>query len=169
MDPVKRASTWGSIVDRGRERQVKFVGLRKWGLHFIMELLPVLQLTFLLLGIGFIVYLWSIDISAAEVILVVTCFGCAFYACIAVAATIRSDCPFQTPLSILLPKILPWMKQSLAHARVWLSQWFTAVLLRIEPVEGHIYLVAPIASLCKTFGACLRQELFHEAFEPRVL
>ena len=157
----KRASTWGSIVDRGKERQVKFVGLQKWGLHFIMELLPVLlQLAFLLFGIGLIVYLWDIDIAAAEVILVVTCFGCAFYSCIAVAATIRSDCPFQTPFSILLQKILPmiwpWMKDVAARARgvrVQLGRGFTALLVQIERLEGQGHLVSPIGRLCKTiFG-----------------
>ena len=150
----KRASTWGSIVDRGKERQVKFVGLQKWGLHLIMELLPVLlQLSFLLFGIGLIVYLWDIDLSAAEVLMVVTCFGCAFYACIAVVATIWSDCPFQTPLSILLPKILPWTKEIIAHFRVWLRQSSTALLVRIERVDGHAHLVTLIGRLCKTFGA----------------
>ncbi|KAF9782745.1 hypothetical protein BJ322DRAFT_168803 [Thelephora terrestris] len=108
-----RASTWGSIVDRGKERQVKFVGLQKWGLHFIMESLPVLlQFSLLLFGVGLIVYLWEIDVHASEVILAVTFIGCAFYACIAVFATIWSDCPFQTPLSMLLPKVLPWLKET---------------------------------------------------------
>jgi hypothetical protein len=66
-----------------------------------MESLPVLlQLTFLLFGIGLIVY----EPLRCRGELMVTCAGCAFYACIAVSATIRSDCPFQTPLSVLLPK-----------------------------------------------------------------
>ena len=116
-----RGSTWGSIIDRGKERQVKFVGLQRWGLHFIMESLPVmLQFALLLFGIGLVVYLWDLDLSAAEVTLAVTLIGCAFYACIAVVATIWKDCPFQTPLSIMLPKALPWMKETTALARVWL-------------------------------------------------
>ena len=133
----KRASTRGSIVDRGKERQIKFVGLQKWGLHFIMELLPVLlQLAFLLFGIGLIVYLWDIDVSAAELILVVTCFGCAFYTCITMVATIWNDCPFQTPLSIFLPKILSWM-EVIARIAARLRQWYTALLARIGWMGRH--------------------------------
>ncbi|KAF9646017.1 hypothetical protein BDM02DRAFT_3076221, partial [Thelephora ganbajun] len=68
-----RASTWGNIVDRGKERQAKFVGLQKWGLYLIMESLPImLQVAFLLFGAALVVYLWDLDISAADVVLVVT-------------------------------------------------------------------------------------------------
>ncbi|KAF9782843.1 hypothetical protein BJ322DRAFT_177731 [Thelephora terrestris] len=118
----KRASTWGSVVDRGKERQVKFTGLQKWGLHFIMELLPVLlQLALLLFGIGIIAYLWDIDRSAAEVIMVSVYTGFAFYAGIAVAATIWNDCPFQTPLSVFLLKAFPWAKKTTGCLFVGLS------------------------------------------------
>jgi hypothetical protein len=52
----------------------------------------------------------------AEVVLVVTSIGLAFYTCIAVAATVYSDCPFQTPFSILLPKD-PAVGEGFYHAR----------------------------------------------------
>ena len=147
-----RASTWGSIVDRGKERQLKFVGLQKWGLHFIMESLPVLlQFALLLFGIGLIVYLWDIDLAASEVILAVTCTGCAFYACIAVVATIWVDCPFQTPLSILLPKILPWMKDVAARVRALRRRWSTALQQWIERVAEHSHLMNPVGRICKAF------------------
>ncbi|KAF9647309.1 hypothetical protein BDM02DRAFT_3081760, partial [Thelephora ganbajun] len=57
-----QASTWGNIVDRGKERQAKLVGLQKWGLHLIMESLPVmLQFALLLFGAALVVYLWDLD------------------------------------------------------------------------------------------------------------
>ena len=148
----KRGSTWGSIVDRGKKRQVKFVGLQKWGLHFIMESLPVLlQFALLLFGTGLAVYLWRIDIYAAEVILSVTCIGFAFYAAIAVAATIRSDCPFKTPLSILLPRLPPVMKWATVLARVWLRrrarQISATLLLWVERAEER----GPIGRFFKSF------------------
>ena len=88
-----------------------------------MELLPVmLQLALLLFGVALTVYLWDLDVSAAGVVLVVTSFGLIFYACITVIATKHSDCPFQTPLSVLLPKVLPWAKEFTALARVWLRR-----------------------------------------------
>ena len=134
----KRASTWGSIVDRGKERQVKFAGLQKWGLLIIMGSLPVLlQLALLLFGIALVVYLWDIDLPAAEVILVVICFGSAFCAGLAVVTTIWSDCPFKTPLSILLSKILTWKKEITAGVGTRLGRWFTALLLQIEQVAGR--------------------------------
>jgi hypothetical protein len=61
-----RVSTWGNIVDRGKERQAKLMGLQKWGLHLIMESLPVmLQFALLLFGIALAVYLWDLNVSAA--------------------------------------------------------------------------------------------------------
>jgi hypothetical protein len=79
-----------------------------------MESLPVmLQLALLLFGIALTVYLWDLDVSVAEVVLVVTAFGLAFYGCITWAATIWGDCPFQTPLSILLPKSRAWPRNFL--------------------------------------------------------
>jgi hypothetical protein len=106
-----RATTWGNIVDRGKERQAKLAGLEKWGFHLIMESLPVLlQLALLLFGIGLVVYLWDLDISAAEVVLVVTSFGFAFHVCLTAAGARWRDCPFKTPP---LPKVLPWGHSSL--------------------------------------------------------
>ena len=87
-----------------------------------MESLPVmLQFALLLFGIALSVYLWDVNVSIAEVVLLVTSIGFAFYACITVAATIRRDCPFQTPLSMLLPRVLPWVKEFTATFRVWLK------------------------------------------------
>jgi polyferredoxin len=119
-----RVTTWGNIVDRGKERQAKLMGLQKWGLHVIMESLPVLlQFALLLFGVALAVYLWDLDVSAAEVVLVVTSIGLTFYICIVVAATVYSDCPFQTPLSTLLRQD-PAMgeRNSPRVARVWLRR-----------------------------------------------
>ena len=131
-----RNTTWGSVVDRGKERQLKFVGLQKWGLHLIMESLPVmLQFSLFLFSTGIVVYLWDLDISAAEVVLLVTCVSCAFYLCITVFAVVWKDCPFQTPFSILLPKFLVTAKQTAKLVRSRLGRglrWFTALLRRVE-------------------------------------
>jgi hypothetical protein len=76
-----------------------------------MDFLPVmLQSALFLSSIGIVVYLWDLDISIAEVVLAITSFGSGFYACITMAATVWRDCPFQTPLSVLLPKVLGWAK-----------------------------------------------------------
>ena len=99
------------------------MGLQKWGLHFIMESLPVmLQFALLLFGIALAVYLWDLNVSFAEVVLV-TSAGLAFYTCVTVVATIWRDCPFQTPFSILLPRAWPLVKEFTALARVRLKRW----------------------------------------------
>ena len=147
-----RVTTWGNIVDRGKERQTKLAGLQKWGLHLIMESLPVmLQFALLLFGVALAVFLWNLDISAAEVVLVVTSFGLAFYTCIAVAATVYSDCPFQTPLSILLPRILPWVTEFTALARVWLRRRAIPLLSQIESVTEPGFLKTSAKRVLKTF------------------
>ena len=135
-----QTSSWGNIVDRGKERQVKLAGLQKWGLRFVMESLPVmLQFALLLFGIALAVFLWDINVSVAEVALVVTSIGFAFYVCIAVIATKFSDCPFQTPLSVLLPKVWPWAKEFSALARLWLRRRAARFRTRLKslllPVE----------------------------------
>ena len=128
-----RVTTWGNIVDRGKERQAKLAGLQKWGLHLIMESLPVmLQFALLLFGVALATYLWDLNVSVAEVVATVTSVGLAFYVCIAVAATTYNDCPFQTPFSILLPKLLPRAKGFTALARVWLRRKATSLPIQVE-------------------------------------
>ena len=125
-----RGSAWGNIVDRGKERQTKLVGLQKWGLHLIMESLPVmLQFSLLFFGAALAVYLWGLNVSAAEAVLAVTSIALAFYICTTLLAAIYSDCPFQTPLSILLLKVRVWRKLT-ALVRVWLGRG--AISLRPE-------------------------------------
>ena len=152
-----QGTTWGNIVDRGKERQEKLVGLQKWGLHPVMESLPVmLQFALLLFGIALVVYLWDFDISAAEVVLAVTSFGFIFYVCITIIATTWRDFPFQTPLSILLPKVLPWAKEFSTHSRVWLKQLLrrkvTALPHRIERLTEHAHLTHSLGRAPKTFA-----------------
>ena len=128
-----RVTTWGNIVDRGKERQAKLVGLHKWGLHLIMDSLPVmLQFALLLFGVALATYLWDLNVSVAGAALAVTSVGLTLYACIAVVAATHSDCPFQTPLSVSLSKVPPWTRQFAALARVWLWRKTTSLLLQIK-------------------------------------
>lgn len=86
-----------------------------------MELLPVmLQFALFLFSIGIIVFLWDLDTTVAKAVLLVTCIGCLFYLFVVVSATIWKDCPFKTPFSILLPKLLSWTKKvpSLVRSRL---------------------------------------------------
>ena len=138
-----RASTWGSIADRGKERQIKFWGLKKWGFYLVVESLPVmLQLAFLLFAIGLVVFLWGIEVSAAYVTLTVTCIGCALYAWIVLAATIWEDCPYKTHIPILLRKVLMLRKGTDTLGRLWLrrgrKRWSASLQHLIEPPAGKL-------------------------------
>ena len=115
-----RITTWGNIVDRGKERQAKLVGLRRRGLDLIMESLPVMsQFALLLFGIALAIYLWDLDVPAAGVVLVATSLGFTLYTCIAVATTIWRGYPFQTSLFALLPNVLLWAKEFTPRTSVW--------------------------------------------------
>ena len=140
-----RATTPGNIVDRGMERQANFTGFQKWGFHILMELLPaMLQLALLLFGVALAVYLWDLNVSVAEVVLVVTSIGLAFYISITVAAMVYSDCPFQTPLSLLLPRVLPWAKGFTTCTRAWFNRQAASFLLWMGRTTKHDSLKSPV-------------------------
>lgn len=93
----------GSIAERCGDRQRKLNGLHRWHFHVLMESLPVaLQLALLLLGCGLSQYMWTLNQTIACTIIGVTGFGILFYIAIVIAGTISYECPFQTPLSLVL-------------------------------------------------------------------
>ena len=152
-----RVTTWGNIVDRGKERQAKLVGLQKWGLNLIMELLPaMLQFALLLFGVALTVYLWDLDVSSAEVVLVVTSVGLAFYACTVVVATIRGHFPFHAFLSVLIPMILRRAKEIAVLARVRFRRWSrrraVSFLMWVERVTDHGRLASSLGRLSGIFA-----------------
>ena len=125
------------------ERQLKLVGLQKWGFSTMNSLPIMLQCALFLFGIALVVYLWGLDLAAAKVVLVVISIGLASYTFITVAATIWMDCPFQTPLSVLLPQVLPWAKEFAAFARFRLRRWSrrqATALLQLERAKKYSWL-----------------------------
>ena len=140
-----RGATWANIVDKGKERQIKLMGLHKWGLYLILESLPImLQFSLLLFGAALVIYLWDLEITVAQVVLVVTSVSVVLYASAAMMAVISCGYPFQTPLSVLLLRIPSWAKNSMALFRVRLRRWLrkgaTPLLLLVERLEEHGYL-----------------------------
>ena len=93
----------GSLMDRSRDRQRKMDGMATWGFKFVMESLPLtLQGALLLFGCALSKYLFTVDNLIAWVVFGFTAFGSLFYLVIIVAASISYDCPFQTPLSLII-------------------------------------------------------------------
>ena len=93
----------GSVVDRSRHRQRKMEGMVTWHFELVMECLPLmLQGALLLLGYALSNYLFFINKTIAGVVIGFTAFGLLFYCLIVSAATFSYNCPFQTPLSLVL-------------------------------------------------------------------
>ena len=93
----------GTLVQRSRHRHRKMTGMAAWHFDITMEALPImLQVALLLFCYGLSRYLWNVNQAVAAVIIATTSLGFLFYVCIVSAATASYECPYQTPLSLLL-------------------------------------------------------------------
>ena len=103
LNRYRQSETNGSSVDRSRMRERKLTGIETWKFYVVMEFLPlILQGALVLLGFALSRYLWELNRSASSVVIGFTCFGFLFYLLIATASVFSFDCPFQTPLSLLI-------------------------------------------------------------------
>lgn len=120
----------GSIIDRGRHRQRKINGMVTWHFDLVMECLPImLQLALLLLGYALSNYLFTIDHAVAGVIIGFTSFGVLFYLLIVSAATLSYNCPFQTPMSLIIRFMVRFDDQHKRYLkRSW--RWFRRMFPR---------------------------------------
>ena len=91
------------MIERCGDRQRKFDGLEKWPFHLFVESLPImLQVSLLLLACGLCRHMWSINVSVAYILIILTILGVLFYFGIVIAGTSSYECPFQTPASSAL-------------------------------------------------------------------
>ena len=128
----------GSAIERYQNRQRKLDGIIAWYFNSVMESLPfMLQTALLLLGCALSRYLWDVDIVVASVVLGVTSFGLLLYLFIVVAGAASENCPYKTPgsntlrwtASTLVPLVLPAIKSTFKKScivtcirdRVWLD------------------------------------------------
>jgi len=118
-----RATTWGNIVDRGKEHQIKLVGLRKWGFHLAMGSLPImLQFSLFLFCFG-VVSLFGRGLSPATFALgFVTSAFIILYG-ISVRGLRIKGFPFHTPLSLLILKVLRLRSEFTTPTYVRLKHW----------------------------------------------
>ena len=102
-----QVETRGSIIDRSRDRQLKMKGIAIWRFDLVMESIPLmLQASLLLLGYALSNYLFFIDKVVAGVVIGFMAFGLLFYFLIVSAATFSYNCPFQTPLSLVIRSLI---------------------------------------------------------------
>lgn len=98
----------GSAVNKSRDRQWKLDGLERWYFHVVIESLPVmLQLALLLFGCALSRHLWLMSRIVAGVAITATLLGGVTYICFTVAATLFHNCPYQTPVSLIIRFLTP--------------------------------------------------------------
>jgi len=131
----------GSIVDRSRHRQRKMNGMVTWHFSPVMECLPLmLQVALLLLGYALSNYLYFVNKTVAAAVIGLTTFGILFYLLIVSAATLSYDCPFQTPLSLVLRALIRFddeHKKRLKRLRKWFNIFSWGKKIRVRPKPGN--------------------------------
>ena len=99
----KKNETHGSSADRSRLRERKLAGIETWKFHLVMESPPlILQCALVLLGFALSRYLWGVNSSVSSVVSAFTGLGFVLYSIIVAASAFSPDCPFQTPISLLI-------------------------------------------------------------------
>ncbi|KAG8718101.1 hypothetical protein FRC09_013161 [Ceratobasidium sp. 395] len=90
-------------------------GLKEWGALHMIDLLPsMLHLSLLLFSLGMAVYLWTIDLGIAIMIVIITGSTMIFYTGTAVLGAMYESCPFVTQVSRYLRALLdvtPWAQR----------------------------------------------------------
>ena len=113
----------GSIIDRGRDRKCKMDGIVTWKFDLVMECLPLmLQVALLLFGYALSKYLSSINKAIAGIIIGFITSGLLFYLLLVSVATFSYNCPFQTPISLILHSLIRFdnkHKKYLKQSREW--------------------------------------------------
>ena len=148
----------GSLIDRSRRRELRMRGMITWRFKIIMECLPlVMQLSLLLLGCALARYLWNLSRTVSAVITTFTVCGVLFYLSIVFAATVWKTCPFQTPVSLVLRRIISlirtsrhrWLRMTqdqlsgMVHFRKLNESFVTATEeLALEPQTPHDLLMS---------------------------
>ena len=134
----------GTVIDRGRQRKRKMEGMVTWRFGLVMECLPLmLQVALLLLGCALSDYLFFINKAVASVVIGFTTLGFLFYFLIVSAATLSYNCPFQTPLSLILRFLIRFdneHKKYLKKSRRKFRKLFSRIKRRRQrPTPGGPY------------------------------
>ena len=115
----------GSVIDRSHQRKRKMEGMITWHFDLVMESLPLmLQAALLLLGYALSIYLFTINKVIAGIAAGFTSFGLLFYLLIVSAATFSYNCPFQTPISLIIRCMIRFddeHRRYLKRAKKWFA------------------------------------------------
>ena len=93
----------GYIDERCKQRQRKLDGLETWQPKAIVSILPLLlRLSLLFFNISLSANLWTQQNAIASLVIGTTVPGVDFYTFTVFTSLISPDCPFHTPVSIVL-------------------------------------------------------------------
>jgi Family of unknown function (DUF6535) len=93
----------GALHERCQRRQKKLDMLETWYFSAIVSTLPLfLQMSLLFFSIALTAHIWTLQHTVASVIMVTMAFGFIFYIFTVVSSLRLPDCPFQTPVSMML-------------------------------------------------------------------
>jgi len=112
LSRYRQTETHGSIEDRCRDRERKLNGIDKWQFRTVMQFAPLaIQGSLALLGTALTRYLWEVDRTVSSVVIGFATFGFILYMAIVAASVLSFDCPFQTPISLLIRSMVDTVKQ----------------------------------------------------------
>ncbi|KAF8195206.1 hypothetical protein K438DRAFT_1827055 [Mycena galopus ATCC 62051] len=108
------AGSRGTIEERGLERQRKLDGLKKWKFDTVLQAFPLLlQAALLLFSTALSIYLWTVHVSIAIIVLVSTALGFSLYLFFLGSAALFPDSPFQSPLAQVLARMISLAQHAL--------------------------------------------------------
>ncbi|KAF8170508.1 hypothetical protein K438DRAFT_1854044 [Mycena galopus ATCC 62051] len=114
------AGNRGPIKTRGLERQRKLDGLLRWKFNKVMQIFPLLlQLGLFLFSAALSIYLWTIHLSLAIIVLAMTSMGFICYIALLSCMVASPDSPFYSPIVPLATECILWVKSTVQ----WFTQW----------------------------------------------
>jgi hypothetical protein len=100
------STTPGVNASDACSRHLRFLGIKRWHLQMIVQSLPILlHVAFFLFSAGLVILLRDDDIGIANIILSLVVIMAAIYIGSTILPIIWSDCPFRTPVSILIHRL----------------------------------------------------------------
>jgi hypothetical protein len=112
----------------------------------------MLQLAVLLLGCALSRYLWTISRTIGGMILAITLLGVSIYIFLTLVATIYSNCPYQTPPSIIARTIIRY----LSHSNTAFARSLRSLIASLPSIPnlrkflGHLH--SGVRQVAKAFG-----------------
>ncbi|KAF8556482.1 hypothetical protein OG21DRAFT_613841 [Imleria badia] len=138
----------GPLQERGRIRQQKLDGLKRWRFQVFMGALPALiQLALLLFSIALSIKLWELNHGVGTMVIVATALGVLFYLFITLASLLSPTCPFHTPVSSTIHTVMRVAMKSvedIAEYWAWRSDKDNQKRPMISPPNRILALVAAV-------------------------